>query len=177
MPGVGTFPIGLNDLYVEMNGPQNIMKAVREASLQKKDKHVLAAWGKIWGVLDAKLTSRMAAQNFTDSSCFVNRTMVDITDYWEALSEHRFLLAPSGSGVQSPKVAEALMVLTIPIVDWSPAWEDMVNDGWPMVLVDDWNEITPAKLVQWYAELSPKLHAFRLRLTASGAFRDIMKGM
>eukprot|EP00408_Alexandrium_pacificum_P064983 CAMPEP_0171157910 /NCGR_PEP_ID=MMETSP0790-20130122/2216_1 /TAXON_ID=2925 /ORGANISM="Alexandrium catenella, Strain OF101" /LENGTH=645 /DNA_ID=CAMNT_0011622289 /DNA_START=73 /DNA_END=2010 /DNA_ORIENTATION=+ len=177
MPGVGTFPIGLNDLYVEMNGPQNIMKAVREASLQKKDKHVLAAWGKIWGVLDAKLTSRMAAQNFTDSSCFVNRTMVDITDYWEALSEHRFLLAPSGSGVQSPKVAEALMVLTIPIVDWNPAWEDMVNDGWPMVLVDDWNEITPAKLVQWYAELSPKLHAFRLRLTASGAFRDIMKGM
>uniref|UniRef100_A0A7S1RA65 Exostosin GT47 domain-containing protein n=1 Tax=Alexandrium catenella TaxID=2925 RepID=A0A7S1RA65_ALECA len=176
MPGVGTFPLGLSDIYVAMNGPQNVMKAVREASLQKKDKHLLAAWGRVWKLLDTKLASRRLAQQFVHSSCFVNRTMVEPEDYWEVLSQHRFLMAPSGNGVQSPKVAEALLVLTIPIVNWTPAYADMVNDGWPMVVVKTWEEITPASLVRWHAELSPKLHAFRLRLTASRAFDELVHG-
>mmetsp|Transcript_48980 Transcript_48980/g.131085 ORF Transcript_48980/g.131085 Transcript_48980/m.131085 type:complete len:646 (-) Transcript_48980:6-1943(-) len=177
MPGVGTFPLGLSDIYIAMSGMQNVMKAIREASLQKKDKQLLAAWGKVWDFLDDRLSSRRSAQKFVDSSCFVNRTMIEHEDYFEVLSQHRFLLAPSGNGIQSPKVAEALAVLTIPIVDWTPAYADLVAAGWPMVLVRRWEEITPSSLVRWHAELSPKLHAFRLRLTASQAFRDLVKGL
>ena len=33
--------------------------------------------------------------------------------------------------------------------------------GRPIVLVDDWAEVTPAKLEQWWAELSPRLEAAR----------------
>jgi len=176
MPGVGTFPLGLSDIYIAMSGMQNVMKAIREASLQKKDKQLLAAWGKVWDFLDDRLSSRRSAQKFVDSSCFVNRTMIEHEDYFEVLSQHRFLLAPSGNGIQSPKVAEALAVLTIPIVDWTPAYADLVAAGWPMVLVRRWEEITPSSLVRWHAELSPKLHAFRLRLTASRAFDELVHG-
>lgn len=174
MEGIGTFPIGLNDAYITMNGPSLVMQAIREADLQKKDKVVFAAWGKIWGTLDHKLKSRIAAEKFTNSSCFINRSSVEMKDYWRTLARHRFLLAPSGKGVQSPKVVEALLVLTIPIVDRKPAWEDMKNAGWPIAMVDRWDEITPQKLVEWHKELSPRLEAFRLNLTTWCAFHYIV---
>jgi len=175
MTGVKTLPIGLNNWYLQLNGPGNVMKAVQRASLEAKDGGVLAAWGKVWPVLDRRLSSRRGAENFTNNCCFVHREMVSSELYWEALARHRFLMAPSGCGVQTPKVAEALLVLTVPIVDRTAAWEDMAADGWPIVIVDSWEEITRERLVRWHAALAPRLEGFRLRLTAAGAFRDVLR--
>jgi hypothetical protein len=40
--------------------------------------------------------------------------------------------------------------------------------GFPLVVVDDWDEITPAKLDEWWAELSPKLDNARWIATVKG---------
>ena len=82
-------------------------------------------------------------------------------EYFGVLAQHRFLLAPLGNGLQSPKFIEAVMMMTIPITKRYAAFDDLRAYGLPIVLVDDWAEVTPAKLEQWWAELSPRLEAAR----------------
>lgn len=173
---IGTFPTGLNNWYAQHNGNDNIMHAIQGASLQRKDKGVFAAWGGVWKFLDSSVPSRTEAVEFVRTSCLANRTMVNPHEYFAEMARHRFLLAPSGAGVQTPKLLEALLVLTIPIVQRNPAFVDLVeNYGWPLALVDKWDEITPDKLVEWHRNLSPRLDAFRSHLTAVGMFTDIMR--
>ena len=90
------------------------------------------------------------------------------SEYFAELSKYRFLLAPRGNGIQSPKFMEALLVGTIPITKRYAAFEDLVDYGFPMVLVNEWDEITPASLEQWWQELSPRLSAARWLATVDG---------
>ena len=91
----------------------------------------------------------------------VTRARVPPREYFGVLAQHRFLLAPLGNGLQSPKFIEAVMMMTIPITKRYAAFDDLRAYGLPIVLVDDWAEVTPAKLEQWWAELSPRLEAAR----------------
>ena len=76
------------------------------------------------------------------------------------LAQHRFLLAPLGNGPAVAQLIEAVMMMTIPIRSDTPPSTTSAY-GLPIVLVDDWAEVTPAKLEQWWAELSPRLEAAR----------------
>lgn len=171
---VGTFPLGLSDFYIVNSGAQSVKRAILNANLEKKNKAVLAAWGAVWPELD-HLASRSQAQKFLDKSCLVSKSAVGAHDWWDVLSKHRFLMTPHGNGIQLPKVAEALMVLTIPIVQRVAAFEDLkMRYGWPIVLVDKWDEITIENLKKWHEELSPKLLSFRWHLTAQQGLQDMM---
>ena len=86
--------------------------------------------------------------------------------YIAALAKHRFALSPTGNGVQSPKQMEALLVQTIPIVSRTAAHDDLARQGYPIVVVDTWQEVTPANLDLWWAKLSPLLTDARWMLLA-----------
>jgi hypothetical protein len=58
--------------------------------------------------------------------------------------------------------------MTIPITLRYKAFQDLRDYGFPLVVVDDWDEITPAKLDEWWAELSPKLDNARWIATVKG---------
>jgi len=96
--------------------------------------------------------------------------------YWETLSQYRFSLCPMGSGIQSNKMFEALLVLTVPIVrrvePYAAAYDDLVRMGFPIVVVAEWSEITAERLDAWWAAVAPRLPRFRSRcLTAEGFWR------
>jgi hypothetical protein len=72
--------------------------------------------------------------------------------YWEELRAHKFLLAPWGRGLQSPKFFEGFMVRTVSVTLSSPAFEDLRQMGFPFVLVKKWEELTKEYLEGWYHE-------------------------
>lgn len=175
MQGVSVLPLGLSTLYLQHFKPAWIFEAIAQSNFKDKDKAVLACWGSRWKGLDKMIKSRRQALRFVDSNCIGKRRTIEAEAYWRELSRYRFLLTPEGHGVQMPKVAEALLVLTIPIVQRNPAFEDLEQRfAWPLAMVDQWEEITPGRLQAWHVQLAPKLEPFRKHLMPSQWFADIL---
>ena len=84
----------------------------------------------------------VAAGTNESSSPFVEHKMFGVHDYFHHLSKYKFLIAPKGNGIQSPKFLEALMVFTIPVTKRYGCFEQLQEYGLPIVLVDEWDEIT-----------------------------------
>merc|ERR1712012_1372892 len=64
------------------------------------------------------------------------------------------------------KMIEALLVLTIPIVareayGITTSYDELVDLGFPIVVVERWSDITPKKLKAWWKALSPRLEKSR----------------
>ena len=194
-PRVRALPCGFTDTDTVMPNGQDgdyysgdafIRQKIEGASFALKRHAVLAAWGANFAGLDQRLPSRADAIQYANASCLVNRTSYGHHEYWAALQAHRFILAPSGQGLFSPKQMEALLMLTIPIVQRgapsaansegnTSAWDESVLCyGWPMVVVTRWEEITQEALERWWRELSPRLHAARSNLLARSWFENAM---
>jgi hypothetical protein len=79
------------------------------------------------------------------------------------VASKRFAVCPTGGGVQSPKVFEAILLLTIPIVQapGAAAYVALRELGWPLAIVESWDEVTPERMDEWWIELSPFLENAR----------------
>jgi hypothetical protein len=72
------------------------------------------------------------------------------------LSDYRFAVSPPGAGEDCHRTWESLLMGTIPIVKHSPM--DSVFEGLPVVLINDWKEITEEFLLEKYKEISSKTY-------------------
>jgi len=73
--------------------------------------------------------------------------------------------APRGAGMDCHRTWEALALLTIPIVKRSPL--DPAFQGFPVAMVEDWDEVTIAAMARWRAAMADAFTAGMLRrLTA-----------
>ncbi|MFC7338084.1 hypothetical protein ACFQY0_12900 [Haloferula chungangensis] len=106
-----------------------------------KKKGLLAAWGGIWAHLDGILDDRKALCQFVEESDWIHREGLTPHDYWQRLAESKYLLAPAGQGIQSPKLAEAWLMRTVPIVTRNPCFEDLQAEGFPMLILESWNDL------------------------------------
>jgi hypothetical protein len=68
--------------------------------------------------------------------------------YLGLLGSHEFAACPRGNGVDTHRVWEALYLGVVPVVERSPCTEHFQGLGLPMVLVDDWGELTPDRLAR-----------------------------
>jgi len=95
-------------------------------------------------------------------------------DWWRELPKYRFILSPIGAAVQTAKCVEALLVLTVPIVQpmGFPVYQELLGLGFPLVLVRNWAEVTLNATSEWWDRLSPRLESFRRNcLTVDGYWR------
>merc|ERR1711920_72966 len=95
------------------------------------------------------------------------------------LGKYRFMLNVHGSGLQTPKTIEALLLCTIPIVlrMGFPLWDELVELGLPLVPVESFAEVTPESVARWWDALSPRLESFRDNcITNDGFWRMITGG-
>mmetsp|Transcript_102602 Transcript_102602/g.293878 ORF Transcript_102602/g.293878 Transcript_102602/m.293878 type:complete len:296 (+) Transcript_102602:671-1558(+) len=95
----------------------------------------------------------------------------------EAITTHKFVLAPLGHGLDTHRVSEILMMGGIPVMKRSTissCYDDSDNEltavgasgtkhtrgSIPSVIVDDWAEVTPSRLEREWDEISrhPKGH-------------------
>jgi len=159
LPSVWPMPIGLTDFYVLAIPPGKIEAALLDLNLSKK-KGAIAAWGSFWPDLDNQLPWRKSLAKFVQNTRWLQRSYVKQSDWYSELASYRFMFCPDGAGVVSPKWMEALLVQTIPIAPKLPAYVKLQEMGYPFVVVDRWEDVTPHKLRIWWRQLSPLLEKF-----------------
>jgi hypothetical protein len=66
--------------------------------------------------------------------------------YLAALGAHQFCACPRGNGIDTHRVWESLYLDVVPVVERAELTEHWRACGLPLVLIDDWNEVTPERL-------------------------------
>uniref|UniRef100_A0A7S3AY15 Exostosin GT47 domain-containing protein n=1 Tax=Haptolina ericina TaxID=156174 RepID=A0A7S3AY15_9EUKA len=74
------------------------------------------------------------------------------------MGQHRFVLSPRGNGLDAHRTWEALLVGAIPIVRSSKL--NPLYDNLPILIVKDWNDVTPRLLRDFYKEVQSKLSLY-----------------
>ena len=72
------------------------------------------------------------------------------------ISKHKFVLCPIGNGLESHRLWETLYIGSIPITRRNINYS-FYEDKLPILMVDDWSEITEDFLIQKYSEITNKL--------------------
>jgi len=71
--------------------------------------------------------------------------------YLAEMADYKFSLSPEGNGLDCHRIWECLYVGVIPVMLHSPL--DTLLEGLPVLLIDDWKEITEAMLSEQYEKL------------------------
>ncbi len=74
-------------------------------------------------------------------------------DLWREKTRYAFVVSPHGNGLDCHRTWESLVLGNIVIVKRSSL--DPLYEGLPVVIVEDWSEITNSNLRRWHAEHSP----------------------
>jgi len=74
-------------------------------------------------------------------------------DYLRTLKSHKFCISPQGNGIDCHRMWEALYMKTVPICERNILTE-YYSKLFPIVLVDDWNELDMDYLLSSYSDLS-----------------------
>ena len=82
-------------------------------------------------------------------------------NYFKHYNNYKFTISPTGNGIDCHRTWEAILFQTIPIVKTGPLDFLYKYHDLPVAIVNDWNEITTEKLVNWSKTIGPKLANFR----------------
>lgn len=87
------------------------------------------------------------------------------SDLWRQKGEYAFSISPHGNGLDCHRTWEDLALGCIVIVKTSPL--DPLYKGLPVVIVNNWDEITLENMEQWLTEYGDAFHnpSFREKLT------------
>lgn len=197
LEGVRAMPSGLTEMYLRGGAMEQAMAAIAAADVgESKTKSVLAAWGAVWGYIEdipegraanamkleagkSRRAARVWSATSTAQAIGVEVKSVRPQQWWAELAQYRFLLSPLGTSIYSPKTVEALLVLTVPIVQRGPfpVHDELVSYGFPLVVVSSWEEITTTRLEDWWRERSPRLAAFRRNCLTAEAYWRLLTGL
>ena len=148
---VKTFPMLFSYAYLLMQGSDNIMSAYREASNNKKSKLVSTAFGTLWKELDEK-PERQKLIKWIDKTPWISRDEYEPKDFLKEVAKNKFFVCALGNGIQSTRMFECYLVRTIPIVERKLAFEELQKYGFPMLIVDSWEELSPPYLNNIYTK-------------------------
>jgi len=152
-----TLPMGLNMLYVALNGLKETNYAINHPK-QKKKLCCIPKWNKLSTELERpglRVASRSRLEKFvkTKQSWFDSQNW-EPRQYYERLGSYKFSVCPTGNGIQAPKIYEALLVQTIPIVENELAFRQLKDMGLPLLIVNDWSELNEKFLTDKYRTMN-----------------------
>lgn len=105
--------------------------------------------------IETSPTHRIPVFNFfKDKSFCTFESNIPLEKYLQNLSIHKFVISPRGNGLDCFRTWEALLMKTYPIVITStldPLFEEL-----PVVIIENWSEITEDFLEKKYIELMQK---------------------
>jgi len=91
---------------------------------------------------------------FKDKDFLTHASRKPLKDYLIDVACHKFVLSPRGNGLDCFRTWEALLMGTFPVVKTSTL--DSLFEDLPVVIVNDWSEVTPDFLEKKYLELKQK---------------------
>jgi hypothetical protein len=154
---VKSFPMGSIMAYTLTNGGNKILPYLNEP--RKKQKLIASAFGYRYAFLTDIIDQRAALQKFLESP---KASHIDVfecppEDYYSELSQYKFFICPIGNGIQTPKLQESLLTYTIPVVKKHVVYQDLVEWGLPLLVVDNWRDISEKLLNDYYDEVYPTI--------------------
>lgn len=102
-------------------------------------------------VLEERLLCKKIFMN--KSYCFY-ATRKPIMTYFKEMASCKFVLSPRGEGIDCWRTWEALLVGSIPVVKSSQL--DSLYSDLPVLIIQDWNEVTEEFLNEKYEEITAK---------------------
>lgn len=144
---IRSFCMGFISYYINRFDHELVSRLMAASEGLPPKKHgVLAAWGAIWKHLDNTIEDRKAASLFIEKTTWLTRETLPPNLYMKRLAESKYLLAPAGNGIQAPKLAEAWLMRAVPIVVSNPCFEDLRDEGFPLLILKNWEDLTEALL-------------------------------
>jgi hypothetical protein len=86
----------------------------------------------------------------TNPNVDFQRRKVSRLDLWREKTRYAFVISPHGHGLDCHRTWESLVLGNIVIVKRSSL--DALYEGLPVVIVDDWRDVTADNLQRWHAE-------------------------
>ena len=86
--------------------------------------------------------------------CFISKAAVSFEKYLAEMAQSKFTLSPRGEGPDCYRTWESLLVGSIPIVKKSAL--NVLYEGLPVLLIDEWEEISEEFLAIKYKEITSK---------------------
>jgi hypothetical protein len=149
-----TLPMGLSSCYVSTNGVERSEDAIQRASIPgNRSLCCIPSWNKFsTGLVTDSRTRLSKFVMYNDASWFDVKNWSP-REYYEGVSQYKFATCPTGNGIQAPKIFEAIMVRTIPIVEYEFAFEQLKELGIPLLIVESWDDLSPEFLEQQYSKM------------------------
>ena len=168
---ISPFPIGIDfhtmTKHSSQNSPQNIITPEKQESFLKRiiaqskptNERIVKAYADFqlnnssqWSFTDFK--KRFGETRADIYNMFIDSSLVDFLPcrvhrdvLWRIKSQYAFSISPHGVGLDCHRTWEDLILGCIVIVKKSPL--DPLYEGLPVVIVDDWSEITKENMLLW----------------------------
>jgi len=151
-PKFHPIPIGMaNERWT--HGNQKVLTTVIFQTAQYKKEYLLYMNFTQGNYLNER--GRVYGMFATKSFCY-KTALQPFENYLIDLAKSQFVLSPRGNGLDCHRTWEALLLGSFPIVTSSLL--DPLYDDLPVVIVQDWNEITAEFLNKKYEEMSQKTY-------------------
>lgn len=165
-PKLFPIPIGLGNRAWTLENPTNSAKeehgcvkrfdaAISQLHTFKKDKLLYLNFTISIPGFTNHLREDVQAIFAQKSFCY-KATRKPIKEYLAELGQSKFVLSPHGYGLDCHRTWEALLMGSIPIVKASTL--DPLYEGLPVLIVNDWHEITEELLLKKHVEMQSKTY-------------------
>lgn len=98
---------------------------------------------------------------------------LDYESYLSGIKDHKFVLCPSGNGIESARNWETLYMRRIPVFKRHPYLEEMFKD-FPCLFVDDFSEVTEELLLENRHLLTEAMTMDREKLSLDYWFKNAL---
>lgn len=146
-PKLKPIPLGFANAYFSF-GDVRVIKRVRTFPSQYRDVLLLMNFK----VADDRIWRKPVYDLFKNEPFCYNAPQKSFYEYLYDMSRSKFLLSPAGAGVDCYRTWEALLFGCIPIVKRSTI--DSLFKDLPVVIIDDWRQVTRDFLEKKYKQMS-----------------------
>jgi hypothetical protein len=166
-PKVTPIPIGLDyHTYSQMipcTGQENILNQIRIKAANKSfDMRIPKCYGNFHFRMDGKYYTSDRYECFNQvpkNLVYYEPQMVDRNTTWQKQSFFSFVLSPAGGGYDCHRTWEALILGCIPIVKRFNIPLEGVYEDLPVLIVDNWSDISEELLIKTVNEFKNKVIA------------------
>jgi hypothetical protein len=159
-PKLHPLPIGITNRY-NFNGEASVyFSALKKAQMrQKYPKQVLAYWN--MNIETSFAERKKSYEHFSNmSACLTLHHLVPFKNYVRNLLKSHFIVSPRGNGLDCHRSWEALYFGAIPIVKHSGI--DSLFEGLPVLIIEDWSQVSEELLIQTLSTLEPSIFLEKL---------------
>ncbi len=158
-------PIGVANQYWPWGSVKNFDHVVQNRENKERP------WLAYLNVLKTHPERKVVEKFFADKPWCIKAARKPHKEYLEELIYARFVICPRGNGIDCHRTWEVLLMGAIPVLKHSIL--DPMYEGMPVVLVNDWSEVTEAFLEKKYEEIQTQ--AFKEERIFAGYWLNLIK--